>query len=251
MIEKIRAAGANVVISRSLITDTIAGLFAAEGIFAVGQVDQKDLDAVAAATGARIIGDLDDIQEQDIGMADRLEAGEKIEVEDTFTLKTRKGITILLRGSSPERLNELERAVLSGITVLKHAVKDTRLVLGGGAIEMRMAAELKEFALSFPGREQLAVESFALALEEVPRQLARNLGLNPIDAMIQLTSWHRNGHSSFGLTKHGCRDLTDSRIVELALINKLIISRALEVVSLMLRIDDYIYVKELAMVHKK
>jgi chaperonin GroEL (HSP60 family) len=250
LIQKMAAVGATLVISRSLVTEEIAGLFAAEGIFAVGQVDEKELDLVSAATGARIVGDLDDIFEMDLGTADRMEVG-KIEAEDTVTISTEKGITILLRGSSPERLKELERIVKSGITVLKHALQDSRLVLGGGAIEMRMATELKGFALSFPGREQLAINSFAEALEEAPQQLARNFGMNPIDAQVRLRSGHQAGHDSLGLTREGCKDLSGSGIMELALIHKLIISRALELASLMLRIDDYIYVKELAMVHKK
>ncbi len=250
LVEKIRAVGARVVISRSLLTEEIAGLFAAEGIFAIGQVDEKELDAISAATGARIVGDLDDIFEQDLGTAERMEVG-KIDVEDTVTLTTDNGITVLLRGSSPERLKELERIVKSGLTVLKHALQDGRLVLGGGAIEMKMSTELKRFALSFPGREQLAIQSFADALEDAPQHLARNFGMNPIDTQIKLRSGHQSGQDSLGVTKEGCKDLSGSGILELALIHKLIISRALELASLMLRIDDYIYVKELAMVHKK
>lgn len=250
MVEKLKSLRANVVISRSPIAEGILDALSRESIFAIMSADQEDLDAISVVTGAKIVAEVRHLVESDLGRADKIETG-KIELEDTVTIRTKRGITLLLRASSPEDLQELERIVHNSIVVLRHARNGGKFVPGGGAILMQIVTELRKFALSFMSREQLAVNSFADALEEIPQSLARNFGFNPSDTLVKLRQSHLDGKASVGVSNHGCTNMLEDNVRELAVVDKAVINRALEVASLMLRIDDFIFVKELAMVHKK
>ena len=249
LVEKVKAAGANVLISRAKLTDRISDRLSREGIFAVEMVDQKDIDEVARATGARIVADINDISENDVGTAEKVEV-DKIPPEDVVMLQCEGTATLLLRGSSPELVKELEKTTKNALLVLKHARTMPRVLPGGGAIFVELALQLRRFALTFSGRKQLAVSAFADALETIPKWLSTNFGLDPIDTMIQLRTYHSNGLASMGVGEQGCADMSEANIVELVAINKATIRRTFEVASLLLKIDDYFYVKDLPIFHK-
>src|SRR5438309_1242022 len=148
-------------------------------------------------------------------------------------------------------VQELEKIVRNGLLVLKHSRARSKVVPGGGAVLAELAIQLGAFALGFSGKQQLAVKAFADALETIPRWLAFNFGLDPIDIMTQLREHHSNHELNMGVGEGGCTDVYKENVVELASIFKTTLWRTLEVASLLLKIDDYFYVKDLPIVHKQ
>jgi chaperonin GroEL (HSP60 family) len=182
-----------------------------------------------------------------LGVAEELYT-DQIELEKTVTLQGCKGTTFMLRGTTPQSIDELEAAIRSSLTVLKLLGDDNRVLPGGGATETEIAQELKQYAKSFAGREQVAIEFFADALMECPRCLAENYGLDPGDTMIELANRHADGFCNYGVAEHGCEDHV---CLEPARVKRSIIRRAYEVSALMLRIDKLLISKEIAKFHKK
>jgi archaeal chaperonin len=249
LVEKVKITGANVLVSRAKLSDRMSDKLSREGIFALEMVPQRDIDEIAMVTGATIVADTNDINEGNIGMAERLEV-DKIPPEDATFLYCEGAATLLLRGSSPEILQELEKTVKNALLILKHARSHPRVVPGGGAIFVRLAQQLRKFALTFPGKQQLAVKAFADALETIPKWLSANYGLDPIDTIMQLRRDHSNNLRSMGVDEQGRRDMIQANIVELAAVNKATIWRTFEVAALLLKIDDFFYVKDLPIFHK-
>lgn len=251
IVERIKMVGATVLICRSKIDDKISDRLSREGIFAVDSVNQKDIDEIAKATGATIVGDVYQLEKESVGVARKLEV-DRLPPDHIVILHCNNGTaTFLLRGSSLEIIRELEKTIRNGLLILKHSRTNSKVIPGGGAMFVVIAIQLRKFALSFPGREQLAINSFANALEKIPQYLARNYGLDPIDVMAQLRKQDSNQGRAMGVTEQGCTDMLEQNIIELANVNKSTIQRALEVVSLLLRIDDYFYVKEFPVFHKQ
>jgi len=248
--EKAQAIGVEVLLCRSKIDERVADKLARKGIFALQMVDQEDLEAVAKATGARIVADVDHLTTEDLGAAQAVEVDTE-EPNGLTVLKCGRGCSLLLRGSSPERLDELEKIAKRGLLILKHSRADPKVVPGGGAIYVPLANRLRDYARRFPGREQLAIESFANALEKIPECLSSNLGLNKVDTMIRLHARHANGESMAGVADLEYLASPDAYPIELTSVNKATIRRAYEVTSLLLRVDSYFSVKDLPLVHKK
>ena len=188
---------ANVLLCEQPIDEVLKDKLLFKGIFALEKVDKKDTQAVAKATGAKIVGKLENITEKDLGIADELYTG-RIELEKTVTIQGCSGATFLLRGSTAQAIDELETVIRNSLTVLKIFDLDSRVLPGGGAIETYLSNELKNYAKSFASREQVAIESFAAALMDIPKCLAENYGLNPIDTLLELRNRHAEGLSDYG-----------------------------------------------------
>jgi len=250
MVQKVKSAGANVLLCGSKIDERVADGLSREGIFALEMIGQRDFDEVARVTGARIAGTVDYLVKEDVGVAKVLEV-DKIRPEQIAIIHCDGAATLLLRASTPETLQELEKIVRKGLLVLKHARARSKVVPGGGAVFVELALRLRAFALRFSGKQQLAVKAFADALETVPNWLAINFGLDPIDIMTALRGYHSSRQSSIGVGESGCADMHEANVVELASIFKTTIWRTLEVASLLLKIDDYFYVRDLPLVHKQ
>ena len=248
--DAVLASGADVVICRSKIAEEVADRLARGGVLAFDMVDEGDVEAAAEATGAVVVGDVKDIREGDLGFTTRVER-QTIDGIEHVAMQAKRGSTIVLRGSSEQELQESERVVRSAITVLRRAQKDPRLVPGGGAAYMQVAGRARELALRYASREQMAVQAFADAIERIPECLAANYGLGRAMVMAELRGCHARGPSTMGIGRSGCAPMDTEGIEELALITKSVIHRAVEVATLLLRIDDYFYVKELPLVHKK
>jgi len=246
-IEKLAELKVNVLLCEQPIEDYQKTLLLSQGIFALERVDKKDTQAVAKATGAHIVGNLQELTKKDIGYADELYTG-KIELEKTTTLKGCKSATFLLRGNISQEIDELETAIKNSLTVLKSGAEDARMLPGGGAIEMQIAQELRSYAKTFGGREQVAIDAYANALLEVPRALAENYGLNATDTMLELKQRHADGDLNCGVSDHSCTDWVCIEPIKTA---RSLIRRAYEVSSLMLRIDSLLISKEIPKFHKK
>jgi archaeal chaperonin len=250
-VSAVASAGAKVIVCRSKITPAIANLMARAGMMAFEMIGQPDMDAVTEATGAKAVGDVMNLEAKDLGSASRVWT-EKIEGIEYFFVEAEKGSTFLLRGSSLEDIQELERVVNNAVRLMAGLRKDARACWGGGATYMRAVMHLRKYALEFPGKEQMAVFAFADALEEIPSALIRNFGLNYSLVLPELRSYHARGESSMGVGPKGCADMSGKDGVrDLVLNNKLLLSRAYEISRLLLRIDEYFFVKELPLVHKQ
>ena len=249
-VDMVKLSGANALICRTKIADSFADQLSRQGILALHFVDSTEFEIAARATGATTVGNADQLRKEDLGTARRLEI-DKIKPEDIATFHCEGAATLLLRGSSPELVQELEKTVKRALLILKHSRSNPKVVPGGGAILVELALRLRRYALTFEGREQFVVNSFADALEKIPECLSRNYGLDPVDQMIQLRNHHANGQQAMGVAENGCVDMYDANVIELANVNKANVHRAFELVSLLLRIDDCFYVKDIPKFHKQ
>jgi chaperonin GroEL (HSP60 family) len=237
----------NVLLCEQLLEANLKDNLVAQGIFALERVDKKDNEAVSRATGARTVGQLSQLSVEDLGVADEVFTGQ-IGMEKTVTFQGCNGPTFMLRGSTPQAIDELEAAIRSSLTILRLLGEDSRVLPGAGATETEIAQELKQYAKSFSSREQIPIEFFSDALMEAPRCLAENYGLNPGDTVLELGRRHADGFCRCGVAEQGCQE---GVCLEPAKVKRSIIRRGYEVSALMLRIDELLISKEIAKFHKK
>ncbi|MCA1813197.1 MAG: TCP-1/cpn60 chaperonin family protein [Halobacteriales archaeon] len=201
MVEQVKASGANVVICQKGIDDLAQHYLSKVGIYAVRRVKKSDLEKLERATGGRIVNSLDAIGKEDLGKAQLVE--EQRIGGDLLTFvtgcKNPRSLSVLIRGSTEQVVDEAERALEDAISSVSVAVEDGRVVPGGGAPEIELALNLRKYATTLQGREQFAVEAFAKALEHIPRALAQNAGLEAIDVLVQLRSAHEKGEKGAGI----------------------------------------------------
>ena len=246
-IEKLIQQNVNVLLCEQPLDDLQKEKLFINGIFALESVDKKDSLAISKATGAKIVGNLSELTEEDIGYSNALSTG-KIELEKTVTFEGCKGATFLLRGNTPQTIDELETAIKNSLTVLKLMGDDGRVLPGAGAMETQIAQELKDYSLEFAGREQIIIQAFGNALMEVPRCLAENYGLNPIDTLLELKKRHADGFCNYGINNIGCNENVCQEPLK---VKRSMIRRAYETSMLMLRIDELLISKEIPKFHKK
>ena len=244
LIAKIKDAGANVVICQKGIDDMAQHFLAKEGILAVRRAKNSDMEKLARATGGSIVSNIDEIDEEDLGKAGLVEE-RKVAGDDMLFVtecENPKAVSVLVRGGTEHVVDEIERALNDAIRVVGVAIEDGKVVAGGGAPEVQMALKLREFASSVGGREQLAVESFANALEVIPRTLAENGGMDPIDTLVDLRSKHEGDNISSGLDAFSGNviDMWDSGVIEPLRVKTQAVDSATEVAVMILRIDDVI-----------
>jgi thermosome len=251
MVDKIKASGANVLICQKGIDDLAQHYLAKEGIFAVRRAKKSDMEKLARATGANIVTNIDDLSEKDLGYAGVVEEVKIGDDEMTFVkeCKDPKSVTILIRGGSEHIVNEVERALEDCLGVVPAALEDGRLVPGGGAPEVELALKLRDYAKTVGGREQLAIEAFADSLEVIPRALAENAGLDPIDMIVDLRARHEKAKDGykFGLDviQGKLKDMHKEGVLEPTKVKSQAISSASEVAIMILRIDDVIAASKL------
>ncbi len=244
MVDKVIGSGANVVLCQKGLDDMAQHYLAKSGIIAVRRIKESDLTKLAKATGARIVTNLDDLFEKDLGIAELVEE-RKIE-EDKWVFvegcKHPKAVTLLLRGGSQRVVDEVERSVHDALMVVKDVIEKPEVVAGGGAPETYAATKIKGWAKSLEGREQLAAEKFADALEEIPITLAENAGMDPIDTLTVLRSKQQKGDKWTGIDvmKAKVVNMKSSDIIEPLAVKLQIISAAAEAACMILRIDDVI-----------
>jgi len=244
MVDKVIGSGANVVLCQKGIDDMAQHHLAKAGILAVRRIKESDLTKLAKATGARIVTNLDDLFEKDLGSANLVEE-RKIE-EDKWVFiegcKHPKSVTLLLRGGSQRVVDEVERSVHDSLMVVKDVMVSPSIVAGGGAPETYAATKLRNWSKSLEGREQLAVEKFADSLESIPLTLAENAGMDPIDTLTSLRSKQLKGEKWTGIDvmKGKIASMKASDIIEPLAVKLQIVSAASEAACMILRIDDVI-----------
>jgi chaperonin GroEL (HSP60 family) len=244
MVDKIVRGGANVVICQKGIDDTAQHYLAKAGILAVRRAKESDMTNLSKATGGRVVNNLDDLTAKDLGFA-KLVNERKIETDKWVFIegcKDPKSVTILIRGGSQRVVDEAERSVHDALMVSKDVLEKPAIVAGGGAPEAYAAAKVREWASTLSGREQLAAEKFAEALEVIPLSLAENAGMDLIDTLTELRSKQSRGSHSIGVDARNGKvaDMFKLDIVEPLVVKEQIINSATEAASMILRIDDVI-----------
>ncbi|SDQ80095.1 thermosome subunit [Halopelagius longus] len=247
-VDKIAEAGADVVFCQKGIDDLAQHYLAKQGILAVRRTKKSDIGFLKNIVGGSVVSDLDSLEAADLGTGSvrRDDEDELFYVEgvgDDF-----HGVTMLLRGSTDHVVDELERGVEDALNVVATTVSDGRVLAGGGAIEVELASRLRDYADSVSGREQLAVEAFADAVELVPRVLAENAGLDSIDTLVDLRAAHEDGEKRAGLNVFSgdVEDTFEAGIVEPAHAKEQAVSSATEAANLVLKIDDIIAAGDLS-----
>jgi thermosome len=245
MVEKIKSVGANVVFCQKGIDDMAQHFLAKEGILAARRVKQSDMEKLARATGGRIVTDLDDLTPQDLGTAGVVEERKIGEDKMVFVedCKNPRSVGILIRAGLERMVDEAERAMTDALSVVSDVIEHNKIVAGGGAVEVEIAKELRDYAAKVGGREQLAIEAFADAIEIIPRTLAENAGLEPIDIVVELRSAHEKTDGHFmgvNVFNGKVEDMYGNGVVEPAIVKEQAVKSATESASMILRIDDVI-----------
>lgn len=244
MVDKISQSGANVLICQKGIDDVAQHYLAKAGILSVRRVKESDMAKLAKATGARMVTGLDGLTRADLGQAGMVEERKLEDDKWVFVVdcKNPKSVSMLVRGGSQRVVDEAERSIHDAIMVVKDVLENPAIVAGGGAVEEELAYRLSKWAATVQGREQLAAEKFAEALESIPLALAMNAGFDPIDIQVELRESHEAGKTWAGVDVmgRGVRDMFVKDVIEPASVKEQIIKSATECTCMILRIDDVI-----------
>ena len=244
MVEQVKKSGANVVLCQKGIDDLAQHFLAKDGIYAVRRVKKSDMEKLAKATGANIVSKVSELTPEDVGTAGLVE--ERKIGEDALTFvtgaKKAKAVSVLIRGGTEHVIDEIERSLDDALNVVAVAVEDGRFVLGGGATAEELAMHLRDEAAKVGGREQIAFESFAESLETIPRTLAENAGLDPIDILIELRKAHKSGQKNAGVNVLAGKvdDMLGLHVLEPIRVGRQAIESATDAAVMILRIDDVI-----------
>jgi thermosome len=247
LVEKIQASGANVVVCQKGIDDLAQHYMAKGGIFAVRRAKKSDMEALSKATGASIITNVDDLNSDELGHASKVEE-KKIGDSDMIFItgcESAKSVSVLLRGGTEHVVDEIRRAFDDAVGVVSVAWEDRTVLTGGGSVLAALSRDLRNYAEGVGGREQMAIEAFAGALEVIPRTLAENAGLDPVNTIIDLRKAHAEGKRHYGVNVYegGVKDMLAAYVVEPQRVVEQAIQSATETATMILRIDDVISAK--------
>jgi len=244
MVETIKASGANVVFVQKGIDDLAQHFLAKEGIFAVRRVKKSDMEKLAKATGSTVVTKIEELTADELGTARLLEVRKLGEDELTFITgcQNPKAVSLLLRGGTEHVIDEVERSLDDAMSVVAVAIEDGRMVTGGGSTAAEIALRLREYAATVGGREQIAIDAYASAMEVIPTALAENAGLDPIDILINMRKSHKDGKVNAGLNVYTGKivDMKAENVVEPIRVGRQAINSATDAAVMILRIDDVI-----------
>ncbi|RLF25150.1 MAG: thermosome subunit [Thermoprotei archaeon] len=245
MVEKLKKIGANVVITQKGIDDVAQHYLAKYGILAVRRVKKSDMEKLARATGARIVTSIQDLTEKDLGYAKLVEERKVADDKMVFIegCKNPRAVTILVRGGAEHVVDEAERAIHDALCVVRNVIQEGKIIAGGGAAEIEVARKVREYAMKFKGKIQLAMQKFADAMEVIPTILAQSAGLEPVDVLTELRNLHAKGRKWAGVDVIGGKvveDMMKLNVIEPVIVKKQAIKSATEAAIMILRIDDII-----------
>lgn len=244
MVDKVVKSGATVLFCQKGIDDVAQHYLAKAGILAVRRVKKSDVENLARATGANIVNSIDEITHKDLGNAGLVEERKVSGDEMIYVSKCKnpKAVSLIVRGGTEHVVDELERAIHDALMVVSVVIEGKKIVAGGGAPETELSLQLRKYASQEGGRVQLAIESFASALEVIPITLAENAGLDAIDMLVAIRAAHEAGKKNFGLDVYKGKpvDMLKAGVVEPLRVKTQAISSAVEAAIMILRIDDII-----------
>jgi len=244
MVDKVKKSGANVVVCQKGIDDMAQHFLANEGILTVRRAKKSDMEKLAKATGGRVITNLEDFTKADLGYAELVEERKIGDDKMTFIegCKDPRSVAILIRGGTERIIDEAERSIHDALCVVRDVVQEPKVLAGGGAPEVEMSRALRNYAESLAGRDALAVQSFAEAMESVPVTLGENAGLDPIDILSELRASHEKGETWAGIDVHDgkVKDMEKLEVYDPLVVKKQVIKSATEATTMILKIDDVI-----------
>ncbi|MEM0246235.1 MAG: thermosome subunit alpha [Desulfurococcaceae archaeon] len=245
MVDKIADVGANVVVCQKGIDEVAQHFLAKRGIMAVRRVKRSDLEKLERASGGKIVSSIRDLKPDDLGYAELVEERKVGNDKMVFIegCKNPKAVTILVRGASDMVLDEIERSLKDALNVLRNVMRVPYIVAGGGAVELEVAMKLREYAAKIGGKEQLAIEAFATALEEIPMILAASCGKDPLEVLMELRKLHAEGKKDSGIdvvSAEIVNDMATRNVIEPLLVKEAMIKTAAEAALAVLKIDDII-----------
>jgi chaperonin GroEL (HSP60 family) len=248
MVNKIKTTGADIVFCQKGIDDMVQHFLTKEGIMAARRVKESDMEKLAKATGATINSDLNDLKTADLGFAGLVEERKIGEDKMIFVEKCKDphSVAILIRAGLERMVDEAERSLIDALSVVSDVIENNKVAAGGGTIEIEVAKELRKYATKIGGRQQLAVEAFADAIEVIPRTLAENGGLDPIDILIELRQAHdqENGkYIGINVFTGKLQNSIENGVVEPIVVKEQAIKSAAESATMILRVDDVITAK--------
>ena len=244
MVDKVKKSGTNVLVCQKGIDDLAQHFLSKAGIYSVRRAKKSDMEKLAKATGAKIVANLDDLNQKDLGNAGKVEEVKIGDDKMTFVTdcKNPKAVSILIRGTTEHVVDELERGLHDALSVVKVALEDGKMTAGGGAAATAIAMNLRDYAPTIGGREQMAIEAFANAIEIVPKTLSENAGLDPIDMMLEIRSAHKKGkkYTGINLPSGKVEDMLKNKVIEPLRVSLQEIQASSEAATMILRIDDVI-----------
>jgi chaperonin GroEL (HSP60 family) len=245
MVKKVKASGADVIFCQKGIDDMVQHFLYKEGIMAARRVKESDMEKLARATGGRVTSNLNDLKTADLGFAGLVEERKIGDDKMIFVEKCKDphSVAILIRAGLERMVDEAERAITDALSVVSDVVENNKIVAGGGAVEIEVAKELHKYATKVGGREQLAIEAFADAMEIIPKALTENAGFDPIDVLAELRSAHdkENGkYMGINVFTGKVENSIDNGVIEPIVVKIQAIKSAAESASMILRIDDVI-----------
>jgi len=246
-VQKITESGAQAVICQKGIDDLAQHYLAQKKIFAIRRVSESDMKKISKATGASIVSQIQDIKNTDLGFAGFVITKKIGEDEMIFIThcKNPKAVSILIRGGTEHVVDELERSLHDALSVIGKAIENGKITSGGGSLAIEIAMGLQDYAGTIGGREQMAIEAYANAVESIPRALANNSGFDAIDILLKLRQAHKKGKKTFGINVYtgDIADMKKQNVIEPAVLNTQAIQTATEGAVMILRIDDVIAAK--------
>ena len=251
MVRKVKDAGVTVLLSQKGIDDMIQHFLAREGILAARQISKSDVEALARATGAKVVNSVDELTAEDTGYAENVEERKIGDDKMLFVEGCRnpKAVSILIRGGTERVVDEAERSLHDALCVIRDVVEDPRIVAGGGAPEIEVARRLREYAETVTGRERLAVNKYADAIEVIPITLAENSGMDPIDALSEMQSRHTKGELWAGVNglEGKISNMAELDVYEPLAVKAQALKSATESSTMLLKIDDIIAAAKMSM----
>jgi len=244
LVDKVKKAGINVLFCQKGIDDTVQHFLAREGVMAARRVKKSDMEALARATGAKIVTNVDELNTADSGYAKKVEEKKIADNKMIFVEDCRnpRAVSILIRGGTERITDETERSLHDALSVVKDVIVKPKILAGGGAPEIEVARRIRKFAGTVSGKESLAIKAFADAIETIPSTLAENAGMDPIDALSELQSRHEKGELWAGIDAEAGKvtDMKSQKVYEPMSIKTQMIKSASEAASMILKIDDVI-----------
>ena len=244
MVERIKSTGANAVFCQKGVDDLVQHYLAKEKIYAVRRVKKSDIEKLAKATGANVVTKVDELEAADLGYAGLIDVKKIQDDEMTFVTgcKNPKAVSVLIRGGTDHVIAEIERSLDDAMSVVAVAIEEGRMLTGGGSTAEEVAMKLRAYSASVGGREQIAIDAFASAMEVVPTALSENAGLDPIDILIELRKAHKNGkvHAGVNVFTGQVEDMVKLDVLEPFCVGRQAINSATDAAVMILRVDDVI-----------
>jgi len=245
MVDNVAQSGANFVFCEKSIDDVALHFLSKKGIAAVKNVSSGDMEKLSKATGGKIVANVKDLASTSLGEAKVIEETKIGDDKLSYVrdAKNPQAVTIVVRGGTEHVVDEAERSLHDALCVIRDAIEDGKIVAGGGAPETEAARQLREYAVKVGGREQLAIEAFADAMESIPLALAENAGLDPIDVMVELRAKHENPENRwFGVDVYSgkVKNTRELSVLEPLRVKSQVVKSATEAASMILRIDDVV-----------